>query len=386
MRVAVLMGGPSSEHEVSLQGGMNVASALDPVRFDARPVVITREGAWRLAPRKRRAGRFSACGVVSQAARSAGAIGGGLDPASMDHARMEEPGVSHAKALDAHATEDWSSFPGACEGIVELKAWGADIVFPVLHGAFGEDGTVQAMLQAAGLDFVGSGHRGSAVAFDKVRTKEVLAFHGIRTPEFEVVEAKDFPARRAEAIERWIERLGLPLVLKDPLGGSSLEVHIAGDEGEVAAALDALLPKAERILIEAFVAGVELTAGVIEDFLTGEPRALPIVEIRPQDGATFDYFQKYNADGAEEIVPAEISEELTWAAQGLGLLVHRLLGLRGLSRTDLRMDTDGNLFVLEVNTLPGMTSRGLLPLAAAHEGLDFPALISGLVRTAGVRA
>ena len=379
------MGGPSSEHEVSLQGGMNVASALDPARFDARPVVITREGVWRLAPSRRRGGRFSASGVVTQSARSAGALGGGLDPASMDHATMEEPGIGSAKALDAHATEDWLAFPGPCEGIVELKAWGADIVFPVMHGAFGEDGTVQAMLHAAGLDFVGSGHGGSAVAFDKVRTKEVLAFHGIRTPEFEVVEATDFPARRAEATERWVERLGLPLVLKNPLGGSSLEVHIATDEGEVAAAVDALLPKADRILVEAFVDGTELTAGVLEDALTGEPHALPIVEIRPRDGATFDYFQKYNADGAEEIVPAPISETLTWEAQGLGLMVHRLLGLRGLSRTDLRLDPDGRLFVLEVNTLPGMTSRGLLPLAAAHVGIDFPTLISGLVRTAGVR-
>ena len=367
LRVAVLMGGPSSEHEVSLQGGANVAGSLDPNRFEVRPVVISRDGLWRMAPRKK-ALRFRASSPTLPSTLAG------------DGGEVAPPG------FDGHGTEGWPTFAGPCEGMVELKAWGADLVFPVLHGAFGEDGTVQALLQAADLDFVGSGHRASAVAFDKIRTKEVLLAHDIPTPRWDVLEVTGAPFDRAERIDGWIESLGLPLVLKNPLGGSSLEVIIAKDAGEAAAALDSLMPKAEQVLVEAFVEGRELTAGVLEDFRSGEPQALPIVEICPRGGTTFDYFQKYSADGAEEICPAPVDFDVAAEAQRLGLLVHRLLGLRGLSRTDLRMDEGGRLQILEVNTLPGMTERGLLPLAAREIGIDFDALIAGLVRTAAVRS
>ena len=367
LRVAVLMGGPSSEHEVSLQGGANVAGSLDPTRFEVRPVVISRDGRWRMAPRKK-ALRFRAAATTVPSTLAG------------DGGEVAPPG------FDGHGTEGWPTFPGPCEGMVELKAWGADLVFPVLHGAFGEDGTVQALLQAAGLDFVGSGHRASAVAFDKIRTKEVLLAHDIPTPNWEVLDVSGAPVDRAECIERWIETLGLPLVLKNPLGGSSLEVLIAKDAGEAAAALDTLMPKAEQILVEAFIEGRELTAGVLEDFRSGEPKALPIVEIRTRGGGTFDYFQKYSAEGAEEICPAPVDFDAAAEAQRLGLEVHKLLGLRGLSRTDLRMDAEGRLYVLEVNTLPGMTERGLVPLAAREAGLAFDALIAGLARTAAVRS
>jgi D-alanine-D-alanine ligase len=348
LRVAVLMGGPSSEHEVSLQGGANVVAALPPEHFHVRPVVISKEGVWRIAPR-----------------------------------RWQPPeGEDGAASFDAHASEDWREHVGACEAMVALREWGVDVAVPVLHGRFGEDGTVQAILAAAGIPYVGSDMASSATAFDKVRTKEILRYHGIETPDFEVVAVEDVQHGRRALLEAWIGRFGLPLVMKNPLGGSTLEVRIAHDEGQALAALEELAQGAERIMVEAYVRGRELTSGVVEDREAGGPVALPVVEIRPRNATHFDYQQKYAADGAEELCPAPLPEETEEAARALGLQVHRLLGLRGLSRTDVILSDDGRLQFLEVNTLPGMTERGLVPLAAARHGMDFPSLVSKLVRTA----
>lgn len=369
LRVAVVMGGPSGEHEISLQGGAKVAAALDPARFDVRPVVISRDGEWRIAPSRKKSARFQVPAAVGVA-----------DPSA-----VSDPG------FDPHATEDWPAFTSTAEALVELRDWQADMVFPVLHGAFGEDGVLQACLHAARIPFVGSGHRGSALAFDKVRAKEIAAQHGIRTPAWIVATAATLAGQRTEAVEAWGAKLGFPLVLKNPCGGSSVEVRIARDVGEAVTALEELLPPqdaepTDRILVEAFVDGRELTAGVIEDRETRSPVALPIVEICTRHGSFFDYHEKYATDGAEELCPAPISEEETDAAKVLGLQVHALLGLRGLSRTDLRMTPDGKMWFLEVNTLPGMTDRGLLPMAAAEAGIDFPSLISRLVRLAATPA
>jgi D-alanine-D-alanine ligase len=345
LRVAVLMGGPSSEHEISLQSGRNVVEALDPRRFDVRPIVISREGRWRMPPRTwRRAGAF-----------------------------------------DPHDSEGWREARGLLQALEEIQDWRADVAVPVLHGRFGEDGTLQACLAAARIPFVGSGSRASALASDKIRTKEVLSFHGISTPDFEVLDAERLRANRSEAAERLVERFGVPLVLKDPRGGSSLEVRIVDDAGEAAVAIGQLAPPAEQVLAEAYVRGRELTAGVVHDRERGEPIALPIVEIRPRRGRFFDPFEKYDPEGAEELCPAPLPEAVEAEARALGLRLHRLLGLEGISRTDMILTADGRLEVLEVNTLPGMTEQSLLPRAARAMGLAFAALVENLVRTAAVR-
>ncbi|MHC5011828.1 MAG: D-alanine--D-alanine ligase family protein [Planctomycetota bacterium] len=345
LRVAVLMGGPSSEHEISLQGGGKVVDALDPQLFDVRPVVITRDGHWRVHPKH--------------------------------YHRTEEP-------FDPYASEGWPEFDGVLKALVHLQEWQTDVVVPVLHGRFGEDGTLQACLTAADLPYVGSGSGPSAVANDKVFTKEILSFHGIRTPPFEVLKAAELERGRAKTARRLIDAYGTPLVLKDPCGGSSIEVRLVANIAEAVAAMDELVPPAERLMAERHVKGRELTAGVIYDREVGRHVALPIVEIRPRRGSSFDYFEKYNADGAEELCPAPLAEAVEAEARALGLRVHEILGLEGLSRTDLILDDRGNLHVLEVNTLPGMTDRGLVPRAAKEIGMSFPALIDNLVRTASV--
>lgn len=346
LRVAVLLGGPSSEHDISLIGGKNVVEALDAKRYEVLPMVISREGVWRVPGRTWR----------------------------------------HLKSFDPQRTEDWRVLGGTLDGVRYLEAWPADVTVPILHGRFGEDGMLQACLEAAGLPFVGSGTAGSTLASDKVITKSLLAFHGIATPRFEVLDAEALLRGRSQTAERLVETYGTPLVLKDPCGGSSLEVHIADDVGEVNAALQALVPPSKRVMVEQYVAGRELTSGVLHDWEKGEPVALPIVEIRPRKGRSFDYHEKYAPDGAEELCPAPLPPDVEAEARRLGLLVHRLLGLSGLSRTDLILDADGRLHVLEVNTLPGMTERGLVPKAAAAMGISFPALVERLIRTAGLAA
>jgi D-alanine-D-alanine ligase len=340
------MGGPSSEHDVSLQGGQKVVEALLPRRYEVLPVLITREGRWRSPARAWKAS---------------------------------------GPAFDPYRTDGWKEDAGVLEGLLRLRRWGADVVLPILHGRFGEDGTLQACLAAAGLAFAGSGSAASALASDKVRTKEVLAYHGVATPRFEVLEAEDLRRGRAETAERLVATFGTPLVLKDPWGGSSLEVRIVDDAKAAAAAIGELVPPARRLLVEAYVAGRELTGGVLADREGGGAIALPIVEIRPRKGKSFDYFEKYSAEGAEELCPAPIAPEVEEAARGLALRVHRLLGLSDLSRTDLILDRSGVLQVLEVNTIPGLTERSLVPRAARAVGISFADLVETLVRTAAVR-
>ena len=344
LRVAVLMGGPSSEHEVSLQGGKSVVEALDRRRFAVRPVVITRQGRWRVSPRT----------------------------------------FEDAEGFDPHASEAWRELGDALEALCRLRDLETDVVLPVLHGRFGEDGTLQACLAAAGISYVGSDSRASALANDKILTKEVLAFHGVRTPRFEVLAPDAWRRGKSGVVKGLLERFGLPLVVKDPTGGSSLEVRICDDEGEVTAALEELGRTAERLLVEAYVRGRELTGAVVEDPREGRPVALPLVEIRPRTSRSFDYFEKYDPNGAEELCPAPVPEAVEREGRELALRVHALLGLRGLSRTDLILDDQGRLEVLEVNTLPGMTSRSLVPRAAAAQGISFSTLLENLVRTARV--
>jgi D-alanine-D-alanine ligase len=353
LRVVVLMGGPSSEHDVSLRGGANVVEALDKRRYEVRPVLVTREGKWRVSSKP--------WDPPAKNGKAGGKESHGFDPLSAA----------------------WRDPAPAWDGLRELVDWKAEVALPVLHGRFGEDGTVQACLAAAGIRFAGSGVRGSALAIDKIRTKEVLSFHGIRTPRFRTLTSDELSRRRAALAEDVVAQFGTPVVVKDPLGGSTLEVRICDDARQVAGAFEALAPGADRLLVEAFAKGRELTGGVLDDRERGRPLALPLVEIVPTSSRFFDYREKYDADGAKEVCPADLPPEVEEAGRALALEVHTRLGLRGVSRTDLILEEDGRFTVLETNTLPGMTSRSLIPKAAAAVGIDFGGVLDRLVRTAG---
>lgn len=245
-----------------------------------------------------------------------------------------------------------------------------DVIFPVLHGAWGEGGGLQAILEERGLPFVGSGADASRLCMDKNATKLALCRQKLPTPTWEVVEAGHAPVMTP------------PVVIKPLREGSSIDLFICRNRKQVAAAMKKLAGRHDRLLVEHYVAGRELTVGVLERDADGA-FALPPIQIVPAT-SFYDYKAKYERDDTKyrfDIEPAALIERV----KQLAVQAHRLLGCRHLSRVDFMVDRDDQPFVLEVNTLPGFTAHSLLPMAAAHAGMAMPALVDHLVRQA-VRA
>ena len=246
-----------------------------------------------------------------------------------------------------------------------------DLVFLAMHGGSGEDGTVQALLDLAGIPYTGSGKLGSAVGWDKDISKRLFLAAGVPTPDWLMA-----PAPR----EVVAQRLGFPLIVKPNGQGSTVGLTLVDN----AAGLDAALALAGRfdrqVMLERYIAGREITVGILDD------EALAVGEIIPAHGPIFDYAAKYQAGGAQEIFPAMLTPEQTAHAQDLARRVHRALKLDTYSRVDFRMDADGGLWCLEVNTLPGLTAASLLPRAAAAMGISFPELCERICRGALARS
>jgi D-alanine-D-alanine ligase len=243
----------------------------------------------------------------------------------------------------------------------------ADFAFLNLHGAPGEDGLIQAMLEEAGCPYQGAGPKASFLALNKAAAKAVYAQHGLRTPAWQL-----FTNIKGAGRELALEP---PLFVKPNSGGSSVGMSRVDRAEDLDAALKLVFDLGEPALVEACVPGFELTCAVL-----GEA-ALPPIMIRPKPGTVFfDYANKYDKDGAEEICPAPVPPALTAEVQAMALAAHKALGIAGYSRSDFMIDAAGQAFILETNTLPGMTQTSLLPKAAAAIGLDFDALVAELVR------
>ncbi len=241
--------------------------------------------------------------------------------------------------------------------------------FVALHGRWGEDGTVQGMLEIMGIPYTGSGVLASSLAMDKALSKVVLRSAGIPTPDFQVLARGQGP----EAIE-----LEPPYVVKPPREGSTLGIRVIRDTGESPSALDAARKYDHEVLVEKFVAGREITVGVLE----GE--GLPLVEIVPRSGF-YDYEAKYTPGCTEYRCPAPLPEEAAAEAGRIAVLAYRALGCDGAARVDLMLDGGGNPWVLEANTIPGMTPTSLLPKAAAAAGLSFDALVGRILSGASLK-
>lgn len=241
-----------------------------------------------------------------------------------------------------------------------------DAAFINLHGAPGEDGLIQAMLDSIGLPYQGTGPAGSFLALNKAASKAVFTRHGLPSPQWEFLTHRPEPG--------WRSQLNYPIFAKPNLGGSSLGMSLVNSSPELGAALDIIFDMGEEALLETFIPGCEITCGIL-----GET-ALPPILIKPKgDAVFFDYSSKYTAGNAEEICPAPISNELTRHIQDITLKAHKALGLYGYSRADFIVDRDDNPWLLEVNTLPGMTPTSLLPQEAAANGINFPELIQQLL-------
>lgn len=308
-RIGVLMGGCSSEREISLKSGKAVFQALSEAGRDVRAVEIT----------------------------------------TTEEARI----------------------------ISQLRQEEIDIVFNVLHGKFGEDGTLQEILERNGYAYTGSGPAASRLAMDKAATQALLKKNGVAVPEFFIIHVHDPMSARAI-----LDRTGgLPVVVKPSCEGSSIGISIVHQEKELGGALQAAFQLGPQAIVERFIEGREITSGILGQ------EALPLVEIRPKSGF-FDFNAKYQKGMSDYIVPAPVPDPQAKEIQEISKKAFDLIGCRDMGRSDFILDRRGKAFFLEINTVPGFTATSLLPMAAKCKGMDFTALcltIAGFAARRGKR-
>lgn len=327
----MLMGGTSAERDVSLASGLRVADALRSRGHTVTAVDTVR-------------------GALTEAE---------------ERALLAGP-VMHALPPDQAALARLSSetLPATIRGLGANRD--TEVVFIGLHGGQGEDGTLQALLDLTGVPYTGSGHLASALAMDKDLSKRLFREAGVRTPEWLMAPAGD---------EDIIATLGLPVIVKPSKQGSTVGLTLVKERAGLQAAIAEARHYDDEVMIEQFIAGREITVGILGD------EALPVGEIIPRH-EIYDYECKYTPGMAREEFPAKLSASETKAAQELALLAFRALKLSGCARIDFRMTADGTFYCLEANTLPGMTQLSLIPQAAAAAGITFPELCERIVRLA----
>jgi D-alanine-D-alanine ligase len=237
-----------------------------------------------------------------------------------------------------------------------------DLAFIALHGKLGEDGTIQGLLEIMGIPYTGSGVLASALALDKTYTKKVFYYHNLPMTKYRVLE------KRVEASGNILGDLDYPIIVKPAREGSTIGVTIVREPSGLDSAINIAFGYGDKILIEEYIEGREITVGILGD------KSLPVIEIVSKT-AFYDYRAKYEPGMSEHIVPAKLPREQCEFAQYLALSAHRALGCRGATRVDMVMDREGKIYLLEVNTIPGMTETSLLPEAAAVAGIDFKQLV-----------
>jgi D-alanine-D-alanine ligase len=351
VRVALLFGGRSAEHEVSVLSAANVFRALDPARYETVPIGITRSGAWILCPVQD--GAFPAS-VPERGPRAALVPGGAGRLIVMPETDGAPPDLSLA----------------------------VDVVFPVLHGPFGEDGTVQGLAEIAGVAYVGSGVMGSAAAMDKDVAKRLMRDRGLPIPRFMSFTSSDAPD-----FEAVVSELGRPVFVKPARLGSSVGISKAATRDEFALAVAEALRHDRKILVEEFVPGREIECGVLESE-DGTLTASAPGEIVPSNRhAFYTYEAKYlDEHGALVRVPADLPRDLSDKVRKLSIETFRALGCEGLARIDFFLREDGRLLVNEVNTLPGFTNISMYPKAMEASGIGYAELVDRLIRHALARA
>ncbi|MDT7685619.1 MAG: D-alanine-D-alanine ligase [Pseudonocardiales bacterium] len=360
IRVAVVFGGRSSEHAISCVSAGSVLGHLDRERFEIVPVGITPEGGWVL---------------------------GRDDPEALSIQNRQLP------AVDSTGTSLALPADPTLGGLVRLDPGRAgevlsavDVVFPVLHGPYGEDGTIQGLLELAGTPYVGAGVLASAAAMDKEFTKKLLAAEGL--PVGDVVVLRPGVATLSDAQR---DRLGLPVFVKPARAGSSVGITKVASWAALPAAIAAAREHDPKVLVEAAVVGREVECGVLE-FPDGSVRASLPAEIRlvgsGEDGSApefYDFESKYLDDVCEFDIPAKLDDATTERVRELAIAAFTALDCQGLARVDFFALEDGSLVVNEVNTMPGFTPISMFPRMWAVTGVDYPALLATLIETALAR-
>ncbi|MCO7220103.1 D-alanine--D-alanine ligase family protein [Klenkia sp. PcliD-1-E] len=357
-RVAVVFGGRSAEHAISCVSAGSVMAALDPDRYEVVPVGITREGGWVLHD-------------------------GG--PLAIEGGRLPEVTGGTAVSLVGDPAGRGLSVlePGEAFG----RLTGVDVVFPVLHGAYGEDGTIQGLLEMSGLPYVGSGVFASAASMDKEFTKKLLTAAGIEQGDHVVLRdaAGALTTDPAALTAEHRDRLGLPVFVKPSRAGSSIGITRVTDWADLDAAVATAAAVDTKVVVEAAVPGREVECGVLAGVGGALPETSLPAEIRLRSGVDwYDFDAKYLDDAVDFDVPADLTPEQTAAVQEVSRRAYLALDCRGLARVDFFLGTDpvtgaDRLVVNEVNTMPGFTPISMFPRMWAASGVDYPALVDRLV-------
>ncbi len=312
LKIAVLMGGPSTEYEVSLNTGKNVLANLERGIYDPEPIVISKEEKWDIPPE-------------------------------------------------------------------ELRDR-TDVAFLATHGNYGEDGTLQGELDVAGVPYTCSDARSSALAMNKFLSLQLLRDAGFTVPPTILLSKTEWlvnPELLVKKIEWFVNP---PYVLKPNRGGSSVGVFVVRNASELQNVLSQLFDSYGEIIVQPYIEGREVTCGVLDFGMPGTAYPLPPTEIIPNLGQFFDYNSKYKTGGADEITPARLADSWLKEIQRAAKEAHLLFGCRGMSRTDMILGKDNKLYILEINTIPGLTKTSLVPKAAMAIGISFPELINRIIR------
>lgn len=267
------------------------------------------------------------------------------------------------------------------EGIARLQAFAPDMVFIALHGRFGEDGTVQGLLELMAIPYTGSGVACNAICIDKAISKKFFEAGGFPTPPYRVLKAN---GREGAAVREQLgsaaEALGWPLVVKAARQGSSIGTYIVRDRDSLEQAVDAAFGYDDHLVVERYIEGVELTVPVIGN---DEPQVLPVIEVTAKN-SFYDYEAKYTTGMCEHIIPARISAAAETEIRRLSAELYSYMGCRGFARIDFMLDRQGQPWVLEVNTVPGMTDMSLVPDSARAAGISFEELVDNIVKLGSV--
>ena len=358
VRVAVVFGGRSNEHAISCVSAGSILRNLDPQRFEVVAVGITPDGSWVLTD---------------------------VNPDALAITNRQLPGVSSESGTELALAAD----PRRAGQLVSLSPGGAevlasvDVVFPVLHGPYGEDGTIQGLLELAGVPYVGAGVLASAAAMDKEFTKKLLVAEGLPVGAYEVLRPSQ------PTLDTGLrKRLGLPVFVKPARGGSSIGVSRVTGWDELPAAVAHARQHDPKVIVETAIVGRELECGVLE-FPDGTVQASTVGEIRVagvrgREDSFYDFATKYLDDAAELDVPAKVDDDVSDAVRELAIRAFRAIDCQGLARVDFFLTDEGPI-INEVNTMPGFTTISMFPRMWAASGVDYQTLVATMVETALAR-
>jgi D-alanine-D-alanine ligase len=357
LRVAVLFGGRSGEHEVSLMSAQSVLAALDPAKYEVVGVGITKEGRWLAGP--------SAIAALR---------------AAVENQRALEPPASEAIPLPSPGTVVAAGDRGVASTEQALSWLGGpvDVVFPVLHGPYGEDGTVQGLLELVDVPYVGCGVAASAVGMDKVLMKRLLRDAGLPIASFAVVMRRVWQREPERILAELEARFGYPCFVKPANLGSSVGVSKVYDRAGLAQALDLAAEHDRKLVVEEFIAGREIECSVLGN---DEPEASVPGEVIPARDF-YDYEAKYFDEGTRLIIPASLPPQVEATVRQYAVDAFRALDCAGLARVDFFVTPDDRVYVNEVNTIPGFTSMSMYPKLWEASGLSYPALVDRLITLA----